>query len=244
MAKDTRLQKYLADCGIASRRKAEELIANGDVTVNGKRAVIGDKIDVRTDKVFVSGRKIETNKKNVYIMLNKPRGYVTTMSDEKGRKCVAQLVSDVGVRVYPVGRLDMDSEGLLLLTNDGELANILMHPSGHVSKTYLVTVKAVLSEEQLTALATGIMLDGRKTLPAGVHVVAADREKTVVEIVLREGRNRQIRRMLEELGVTEIAKLKRVQMGPVALGNLKLGQYRELTKQEISALKRACNGKQ
>lgn len=240
MPKDTRLQKYLSEHGIASRRKAEELIERGDVLVNGRTAKIGDKIDPSSDVVSVAGRKIETKLKNVYVMLNKPRGVVTTMNDEFGRKCVAEYVSDLGTRVYPVGRLDRDSEGLLILTNDGRLANAMMHPSGHVSKTYRVTVHKKLTEDELTALATGIMLDGKKTLPANVRVTRQEGDTTEIEIVLREGRNRQIRRMLEEIGIPEVAKLKRIKIGPLSLGNLRYGEYRELTKEEIRMLKRAA----
>lgn len=242
MAKEERLQKYLSECGIASRRKAEELIARGDVKVNGVVAHLGDKIDTKKDIVSVNGRKVEAAAKNTYIMLHKPRGFVTTMSDEMGRKCVAELVLDVGVRVYPIGRLDKDSEGLLLLTNDGELANALTHPSGHVSKTYRVTIRPGITEEQINKLSAGIMLDGKKTLPAQIKVLAEERERTVLEIVLREGRNRQIRRMLEEVGI-ETARLKRTAIGPVRLGMLKCGSWRSLEKEEIAALKRAVKGR-
>ena len=147
-----RLQKYISECGYASRRKAEELIAAGRVKVNGRSASIGDKINPRTDKVYINGKRIVNEKKLVYIMLNKPRGYVTTMNDELGRKCVAELVEGCGARVYPVGRLDRDSEGLLIMTNDGAFANSIMHPSQHVSKTYRVTVRGRATDEQLDNL--------------------------------------------------------------------------------------------
>jgi len=154
-----RLQKFMADNGIASRRKSEELIIKGSVKVNGRVAQLGDKIDPKRDTVHVSGRKVVNVRKKIYIMLHKPRGFVTTMSDEMGRKCVAELVKDVGARVYPVGRLDRDSEGLLFLTNDGEFANAMMHPSRHVPKTYRVTVRPDITEEQITELSTGSVID-------------------------------------------------------------------------------------
>lgn len=233
-----RLQKYMADCGIASRRKSEELITAGKVKVNGKVAQIGDKVDPNSDKVTVSGEKISAETEMKYIMLHKPRGFVTTMSDEQGRRCVADLVEDVGVRVYPVGRLDKDSEGLLFLTNDGEFANNMTHPSKHVPKTYRVTVRPAINEEILNRLTTGIMIDGKKTLPADIHVISEEKNRVVMEIVLIEGRNRQIRKMCEECGLT-VARLKRVQIGPVKLGMLPQGKWRELTPQELKSLKRA-----
>ena len=166
-----RLQKFISQCGIASRRKAEELILQGSVKINGKTAVLGDKVTA-SDKVFVKGKRIVMPKaKYRYIMLNKPRGFITTMSDERGRKCVAELVQDVGERVYPIGRLDKDSEGMLVLTNDGEFANKVMHPKNSVYKIYRVTVRPSIDEEQIVKLETGIMLDGKKTAPAIVHVV-------------------------------------------------------------------------
>lgn len=232
-----RLQKMLADCGIASRRKSEELIANGKVKVNGKIAVIGDKVDPYNDKVYVNSKRVTANAKVKYryIMLNKPRGYVTTMSDEMGRKCVSQLISDVEERVYPVGRLDRDSEGLLLITNDGEFANHIMHPKKHVNKVYRVTVRPGITEEQIVKLQTGIVLDGRKTAPAQVRVITKQEGRAVLEIVIREGRNRQIRRMCESLSL-EVARLKRTAIGSVKLGGLKPGSYRDLTPAEVKKL--------
>ena len=161
-----RLQKMLADCGVASRRKAEELIQQGKVKVNGHVAQIGDKVNPKTDHVTVAGRRIVASRQYYYIMLHKPRGYVSTMSDEMGRKCVAELVKDIPARVYPVGRLDRDSEGLLLMTNDGEFANLIMHPSKHVPKTYRVTVRPDISEEQLALMNVGMEIDGVRTAPA------------------------------------------------------------------------------
>lgn len=230
-----RLQKYLAECGVASRRKSEELIESGKVRVNGKVAQIGDKINPKKDDITVSGKKIVRSKKYRYIMLHKPRGFITTMSDEMDRKCVAQLVKDVDARVYPVGRLDRESEGLLLMTNDGEFANAMTHPTKHVPKTYRVTVRPSISEEQVTKLSTGIVIDGRMTAPADVRIVKREEGRVVVEIVLYEGRNRQIRKMCDELGL-EVARLKRIAVGSIKLGMLPQGKWRELTEDEVHKL--------
>lgn len=236
-----RLQKYMAESGIASRRKSEELIAAGKVKVNGKVASIGDKIDPKRDIVAVDGRKIALAKSSVYIMLHKPRGFITTMSDEMDRKCVAELISDLDVRVYPVGRLDKDSEGLLLFTNDGEFANNMTHPSKHIPKTYRVTVRPDITEEQINRFMTGIMIDGKMTLPANVNVISKEPGRVVLEVVICEGRNRQIRKMCEELGL-EVARLKRVAIGPVRLGMLPQGKWRNLTPQEVHSLKNYNRG--
>lgn len=232
-----RLQKMLADCGVDSRRKCEDLIKKGQVKVNGKVAVIGDKVDPYSDKVYVKGKRVTAaaKPKYRYIMLNKPRGYVTTMSDERGRKCIAELIEDVSERVYPIGRLDRDSEGMLLLTNDGDFANHIMHPKKHINKVYRVTVRPAITEEQVEKLQTGIVLDGRKTAPAQVRVVTKQEGRVVLEIVLREGRNRQIRRMCESLGL-EVARLKRIAVGTVKLGGLKQGMYRDLSADEVKRL--------
>lgn len=240
MAKDVRLQKVLADSGIASRRKAEELIAAGAVKVNGVTAKIGDKVDPKTDKIIVKGKPVETHAQNgVYIMLHKPRGFITTMSDEMDRRCVAELVKEIPGRIYPVGRLDRESEGLLLMTNDGAFANAMTHPSRHVPKTYRVTVRPSVTEDQLTQIAVGIEIDGRKTAPADVRVISQEPGRVVLEIVLYEGRNREIRRMCESLGL-EVARLKRTAVGPVRLGMLQQGKWRELTADEIKRLKAAA----
>lgn len=230
-----RLQKYLAECGIASRRKSEELIAAGKVKVNGVTASIGDKVNPKHDKVTVSGKKAVSVKKSVYIMLNKPRGFITTMSDEHDRKCVAELVKGINTRVYPVGRLDRESEGLLIMTNDGEFANALTHPSKHVPKTYRVTIRPEITKEQATAFRNGIEIDGRMTAPADLRILEAQENRTVVEVTIYEGRNRQIRKMFEALGI-EVARLKRTKVGNLKLGMLKQGDYRDLTPDEVNSL--------
>ena len=233
-----RIQKIIADAGIASRRKAEELISRGAVTVNGKRAQLGDKADPVKDKINVAGRDITIRQdaKKYYIMLHKPRGFITTMSDEGGRKCVAELVDDIPARLFPVGRLDRESEGLLLMTNDGAFANMISHPSTHFAKTYRVTVRPRITEDQLTRLTTGVVIEGRMSMPAAVHVIKSEQDRTVLEIVLEEGRNRQIRKMCEAIGL-EVARLKRIAVGPVRLGMLQPGKYRELTPDEMRAIR-------
>ena len=237
MAQLIRLQKMLAECGVASRRKSEELIAAGRVRVNGRVAQIGDKIDPVNDKVYVGKRRVTgtARPKLRYIMLNKPRGVLTTMSDERGRKCVADLIRDIDERLYPVGRLDRDSEGMLLMTNDGEFANHVMHPKKHVNKVYRVTVRPNINDAQVAKLESGVVIDGRKTAPAQVRVVSREEERSVLEIVIREGRNRQIRKMCDAVGL-EVARLKRISIGGVKLGGLRSGMYRDLTDIEVRKL--------
>ena len=232
---EVRLQKFLAESGVASRRKSEELIDQGKVKVNGRVAMIGDKIDPKKDTVTVSGKKIVKTKTFTYVVLHKPRGFITTMSDEKDRKCVAELIKDVDGRVYPVGRLDKDSEGMLLFTNDGAFANAMTHPTKHVPKTYRVTVRPSISEEQITALTQGVIIEDRKTAPAEVRVITKEEGRVVLEIILYEGRNRQIRKMCEEVGL-EVARLKRTQIGSIKLGMLKQGAWRHLTEDEVRKL--------
>ena len=232
---EVRLQKFLAESGVASRRKSEELIEQGKVKVNGRTAMIGDKIDPKKDTVTVSGKKIVKTKNFTYVVLHKPRGFITTMSDEKDRKCVAELIKDVDGRVYPVGRLDKDSEGMLLFTNDGAFANAMTHPTKHVPKTYRVTVRPSISEEQITALTQGVIIEDRKTAPAEVRVITKEEGRVVLEIILYEGRNRQIRKMCEEVGL-EVARLKRTQIGSIKLGMLKQGAWRHLTEDEVRKL--------
>lgn len=236
MAQTERLQKYLSACGVVSRRKAEELIAAGSVKVNGRTAQIGDKIDPRRDTVTVLGQRVRQTERPVYLLLYKPRGVLTTMSDDRGRKCVPELLRDVPERVYPIGRLDKDSEGLLLLTNDGEFANLMMHPSHHIPKTYRVTVRPSISDAQIARMTEGMEIDGRMTAPTEVRVLDRAENRVVLEVVLHEGRNRQIRKMCDALGL-EVARLKRTAMGSVKLGMLRKGEYRELTQEEVQKLR-------
>ncbi|MBQ6380121.1 MAG: rRNA pseudouridine synthase [Clostridia bacterium] len=232
---EVRLQKFMADNGIASRRKSEELIAAGKVKVNGHRATIGQKIHPKKDVVSVQGKRIVKNDALYYIMLNKPRGYVTTTKDELGRKCVRELVKDIDARLYPVGRLDKDSEGLLLLTNDGEFTNALTHPSHGVRKTYKVTVKPVIEPYLLETLEKGVLVDGKKTAPCIVKLLETQEDRMFLEFTISEGRNRQIRKMCESVG-TEVIRLKRTAEGDVKLGGLPPGQWRHLETKEIKKL--------
>lgn len=238
-----RLQKLIAESGLCSRRKAEEYIKQGKVKVNGRVASIGDGATIK-DIISVDGERIYLSKKRekYYIMLNKPRGYVTTMSDELDRRCVTELLEDFPERVYPIGRLDRNSEGLLLFTNDGKFANDIMHPSRHVSKTYRVTVRPGITDEQLVQLSEGVVIDERRTLPANVTVLTQEQGRVVIQVVIREGRNRQVRKMCEAVGL-EVARLKRTAIGPVKLGMLKPGTYRELTSEELRALRSAMGDK-
>lgn len=225
-----RLQKILSARGVASRRAAEEMIQSGRVTVNGQVAMLGQSADPDMDLILVDGMLLPSPKSYVYIMLHKPRGYVTTLSDEKGRRTVADLVSDCGERVYPVGRLDMDSEGLLLFTNDGEFADRLMHPKHQVDKTYLTWVEGY-APELLERLRQPIVLDGYRIRSPKVRVI----RHGLLEITIHEGRNRQVRRMCDHAGMAVI-RLKRIREGKLQLGDLPLGKWRYLTKEEVDAL--------
>ena len=240
MAKE-RLQKILSEAGICSRRKAEELIRAGAVKVDGHPAIIGQQVDPHQCRITVDGEPIYFQRKREkhYIALNKPRGYVTTMSDEMGRRTVSDLVTEVGSRVYPIGRLDKVSEGLLLLTDDGAFANMMMHPKYHISKRYRVTVDTLVSDEVASQLASGVVIDGRMTAPAIINIVSSAADRTVMEMTIREGRNRQIRKMCEAVGLT-VKRLKRTAIGPLKLGMLQPGEWRELTKAEVAALRRAA----
>ncbi len=237
-----RIQKIMAEQGLCSRRAAEQIINEGRVKLNGHPVKVGDKMDPNQDILTVDGQRIFYNKKQqmYYIMLYKPRGYVTTASDELGRKTVLDLVKDIPARIYPVGRLDKDSEGLLLMTNDGAFAQAMTHPSGEISKLYRVTVRPRATEQQVVKLTQGVVLDdGTKTLPAIVNVVVDEPGRTVMEMTLREGKNREIRRMCEAVGL-EVVRLKRNAEGVVKLGMLQPGEYRDLTKLELSGLRAAA----
>ncbi len=240
---EERIQKILATAGVCSRRAAELLIKAGRVRVNGRPVGLGDKADPAHDIISVDGENVHVPKKrrNIYIMLNKPRGYVTTAKDAHARRTVMDLVVDIPERLYPAGRLDKDSEGLLILTNDGDFTNRLLHPSSGVTKLYRVTVRPRASEDALAKLAAGVTLDdGAKTAPASVRVVTADAERSVLEISITEGKNRQIRRMCEAVGLS-VARLRRNSVGPLKLGMLKPGTWRELTTAEVAALMRAAS---
>ena len=230
---EERLQKILSARGVASRRKAEELIKEGQVSVNGVRASLGDKADPDKDVIKVHGARLPGMGDLVYIMLNKPKGFITSLSDEKGRPTVMELVSDLGVRVYPIGRLDFDTEGLLLLTNDGEFANLVAHPSNNKEKTYLVTVEGN-TERALNILREPMIIDGYKIRPAKVTLTAPDK----LTIKIHEGRNRQIRKMCNFAGL-KVISLKRIAIGDVQLGRLKSGTWRFLTEQELNSIKNA-----
>lgn len=231
---EERLQKLLAQAGLCSRREAERWITDGRVTVNGRTASVGDKADLRRDKIMVDGRPLGGSEEKRYLMLYKPRGYVTTLKDERGRKTVADLVRGCGARVVPVGRLDYNSEGLLLLTNDGAFANGLMHPRGEVEKVYLVWVTGYEPGKE-ALLGRPITLDGYRIRPPKVTLQRAQGTKARLEITIHEGRNRQIRRMCQQAGL-EVTRLKRIREGALSLGTLPPGAWRYLTGEEIRAL--------
>lgn len=233
-----RLQKIISEAGVASRRKAEELIVDGRVTVNGKKvSELGTKVVRGRDTIAVDGKPIGVAKK-YYILLNKPKGVITSLHDPEGRQTVAEYISDIPARLYPVGRLDYATEGLLLMTNDGELTNGLLHPSQEIYKTYLAEVAGIPSEEKLDRLRVGIKLEDGLTAPARVRVIGKDEEKgrTQLEVVIHEGRNRQVRRMCEAIG-HPVNKLKRVQFAFLTLEGVRRGKYRHLDRDEVARLK-------
>lgn len=230
-----RLQKILSARGVASRRKAEEMLRQGQVSVNGTVAQLGDSADPDTDEIRINGQLLPKQEQYIYLMLNKPRGYVTTLSDEKGRPNAAQLVADCGTRVYPVGRLDMDSEGLLLFTNDGSFANALMHPKHEVKKTYDLWVTGYHPGAEVQ-LSRPITLDGYTIRPPKVRLIRAEGQKAKFQVTIHEGRNRQVRRMCEAAGM-HCTRLRRVREGSLSLGELPLGKWRHLTAQEVEELK-------
>jgi len=230
-----RLQKLISAAGLMSRRAAEEAISAGRVSVNGKRAARGDKADPETDEITVDGKALPRETEKLYLMLNKPRGYVTTLSDEKGRKNVTELLGDLGRRVYPVGRLDMYSEGLLLMTNDGDFANRVMHPSHEVSKVYHTWVTGENVEKSAHALRRPMEIDGCTVHAKGVDIVQGFPGRALLSITICEGRNRQVRKMCEKVGL-KVTRLQRVAEGALELGNLKSGTWRHLTKGEVRSL--------
>ena len=230
-----RLQKLIARAGVCSRRSAESLLTGGRVTVNGVAAHLGDKADADTDVIAIDGTAIAFAEPAVYLMLNKPRGYVTTLSDELGRATAAELVADCGTRVFPVGRLDKDSEGLLLFTNDGALMQAMTHPSHQVDKTYEVTVTGQLegAEDRLSAVTE---LDGEPIMPAQVEIIERREGQALLRVTIHQGKNRQIRRMCAQVGL-QVTRLRRVSEDALTLGDLKPGQWRYLTDAEVAALK-------
>ena len=232
-----RLQKYMASCGIASRRKCEALILEGKVTVNGEVIqTLGTQVEPG-DVVCYEGQPITLEEEYVYYMLHKPAGYVTTVQDEKQRQTVLDLISDEKHRVFPIGRLDYNTSGLLLLTNDGELTYALTHPKHHVNKCYEVKVKGQLTDQAQKALRSGVMIDGRMTYPAELRIIKQTKHTTLFYLTIHEGRNRQVRRMCEAVGYP-VLSLKRVAIGKLTLGDLALGAYRSLTKDEVGYLKK------
>ena len=238
-----RLQKFLADAGLMSRRAAEDEIRAGNVSVNGHVAELGIKIDPKNDVVAYKNRRVRYEKREyTYIMLNKPRGYLSSTSDDRGRKCVTDLLLGVEARVYPVGRLDLISEGMLLLTDDGELKNKLTHPSTSLPKIYRVKVKESVSEEQYKTLTSEMEIDGYKIKPVEVFVGESDESGTVLKMTLVEGRNRQIRKMCEAVGLT-VKRLSRISIGDLKLNNLPVGKWRFLEDFEVNYLKKATKGR-
>lgn len=235
---EERLQKIISQAGAASRREAEKMIAAGEVMVDGKVVKeMGVKLDPAVHEIFVGGKKLDGNEKNVYFLLNKPKGYISTAKDDRGRKTVLDLLPEVKERIYPVGRLDNNTEGLLLLTNDGQLMNGLLHPRGEVQKTYVATVEGDLTRDKLKILRRGVELSDGKTAPARVKIIDNNplKGRTKVEVIIHEGRNRQVRRMFEAVQC-DVKALKRTEFAGLNLSGVKRGEYRELTAEELSYL--------
>lgn len=234
---EKRIQKILSEMGITSRRNAEEMIIAGRITVNGQIATLGMKADPAKDHIKVDRKLLIKPEPKVYLLLNKPKSVVTSLYDPEGRSTVKDFLKKIKYRVYPVGRLDYDSEGLLLLTNDGDFANAILHPSKKIPKTYLVKVKGVLEEAEIDKLRTGVKLIDGLTAPAKVRKIGTTENNSWIEMTMHEGRKRQIRRMLETIG-HNVLKLKRIKINGIALGNLKPGEYRYLTPEELSKIKK------
>ncbi len=238
-----RLQKFISDAGIMSRRAAEEEIKMGNIAVNGHIAVPGTKVDPRSDVITYRGKRIKyEQRKYTYIMINKPRGYLSSTSDDRGRKCVTDLLCGVSARVYPVGRLDLISEGMLLLTDDGELKNKLTHPSHSIPKVYRVKVAGSVSSEQYEILTSPLVIDGYTIKPVEVSISGEDDSGTVMKMTLLEGRNRQIRKMCEAAGLT-VKRLSRVSIGNLKLDGMPVGKWRYLTEAEVEYLYKATKGR-
>lgn len=236
---EQRLQKIISQAGVTSRRKAEELILQGRVEVNGRVVrTLGTEADPKKDHVKVDGRLLQSGQPKVYLMLNKPRGYVTTLKDPEGRSTVMELLKGVRQRVYPIGRLDYDAEGLLLFTNDGEIAAHLMHPRYEIPRTYLVKVKGVLEDPEIRQLQAGVLLADGMTAPCRINKVRKTEENSWIELTMREGRNRQIKRMMEHTGHL-VLKLKRIFFAGLELAGLETGEFRYLTEKEIQQIKKA-----
>ena len=238
-----RLQKVIAQAGVASRRKAEQLIVQGRVKVNGKiTTILGTQVDPAVDVVAVDDRRLLRHlPQSHYILLNKPRGYVTTCDDERGRPTVLDLLKHQPGRLFPVGRLDVNSEGVLLLTNDGTLAHRLMHPRYRIPRTYLVKLQGIVADQEIERLRRGMVLEDGRTLPAQVHIVRRTAKSCLLRLTLYEGRHRQIHRMLQRCGGHTVKKLQRIAMGPLAVAGLPLGNYRVLESFEVTRLRRACH---
>lgn len=234
-----RINKYLAECGIASRRNSEVLVTQGKVKINGRVVTnLATDINVGTDIVLVEGTRVDPIEQHIYIMLNKPKGFVCTTSDELGRKTVLELIKDkyADKRIFPVGRLDFDTEGLLLLTTDGDMSNRLMHPSNEINKTYVAKIEGEISEEDLNKIRNGVMLDGVKTKKCRVKLLQFAENISRIEVIISEGRNRQVRRMFESIN-RDVIFLKRIAIGDIKLGGLYRGEYRVLNDKEILYLK-------
>ncbi len=238
-----RLQKFLADCGIASRRGAEALIKAGRVSVNGEIIrEMGVQVDEDKDIVEFDGQRVKPQSKMIYVMLNKPVGFVTTVSDDKGRETVMSLVSEIPARIYPVGRLDYDTEGLLLMTNDGDITYKITHPKNNIEKTYIAEVTGNIGMDTIMRLRNGVVIDGARTSPAKVEVIGATRLGTKIQITIHEGRNRQVRKMFESVGCI-VKRLKRTEEAGLKLGHLPLGKWRRLSESEVNMLKKIGTGK-